>query len=355
MKLSEILRASRKSKSLTFSLLSILTGIDSGLLNKYEKGDRLPSKRHLSQLILGLELTEEEARTAWLAERVYAILEDEEYSIKAMQVAESRVRYNLEERTKFASDIPSDLKEILTSCDEMLSEWDSFKPLNATRLRKMEEYFHLNYTYESNRIEGNTLTLQETLLVIKDGITIGGKSVREHLEAINHSEAVDYIKEVVQGKIELTERLLKHIHYLVLKAIDKENAGTYRSVGVRISGSTHIPPEPFLLTRLMEEVFEFYEKNKKIMHPIILAAEMHERIVHIHPFIDGNGRTTRLVMNLILLQNGFPIGNIKGERSARINYYAALEKAPTDNRHDFHLLIARTVEESLKEHIELSK
>lgn len=355
MKLKEIILTARKSRALTFGSFGALTGIDPALLNRYEKGERIPSKKHLAQIINALELNEEKVRTAWLAEKIYALLEDDDYSIGALQVAESRVKYGLDKKKQNASDVPSDLKKLLERCNRLQSEWNSLKPLNATQLRKMEEYFNLNYTFESNRIEGNTLTLQETLLVIKDGITIGGKSMREHLEAINHSEAIAYLTEIAQGKQVFNERVLKQIHYLVLKGIDRENAGVYRSVGVRISGSSHIPPEPFLLTRLMEEVFEYYEENKRLLHPVILAAEMHERIVRIHPFIDGNGRTTRLVMNLILLLNGYPIGNIKGDNTNRSAYYAALEKAPADNRHTFHVMIAQTVIHSLQEHIELSK
>lgn len=355
MKLTEIIQSARKSRSLTFGLFGALTGIDPALLNRYEKGERIPSKKHISQIIQALELDEEEVRTAWLAEKIYTLLEDEDYSIGALRVAEAHVQYNINEKQKSASDHPEDLKNLLEECDSLRSEWNSFKPLNSTQLRKMEEYFNLNYTFESNRIEGNTLTLQETLLVIQEGITIGGKSMREHLEAINHSEAITYLTEIAQGKQVFNERILKQIHYLVLKGIDRDNAGVYRSVGVRISGSSHIPPEPFLLNRLMEEVFEYYEENKRVLHPIILAAEMHERIVRIHPFIDGNGRTTRLVMNLILLINGYPIGNIKGDNTNRFAYYAALEKAPQDNRHSFHLMIAETVAHSLREHIELSK
>jgi len=355
VKLANLLFDARKSNNLTYRALSTTTGIDIALLSKYEKGDRIPSKKHIEALISAFGSDEKTIKSAWLAERVYAILEDEEYSREALYFAEAKVEEHYSKRHEQAKNIGKELEEILEECDKLQIVWVGQKPLNQTQLRKMEEYFNLNYTYESNRIEGNTLTLQETHLVINDGITVGGKSMREHLEAINHAEAIVYLSELVKDRIPFTERILKQIHYLILKGIDRENAGVYRSIGVRISGSSHIPPEPFALARLMEEVFEFYEDNRKYLHPIVLAAEMHERIVRIHPFVDGNGRTTRLVMNLILMQNGYPIANIKGDTANRLRYYAALENAPTDDRLAFQMLIAETVAQSLEEHIELSK
>ncbi len=355
MSLSVLLSEARVAKGFTFRMLSQHTLIDVGLLNKYEKGERVPSKKHLDELIKTLELNNQEVKTAWLSERIYALLEDEDFPKEALHLAEQRVEYNRSKKQQAVGSIPQDLELLLNQLNELQRKWAKLKPLNATQLRKMEEYFNLNYTYESNRIEGNTLTLQETHLIINDGITVGGKSMREHLEAVNHAEAIAFLSEMVKEKIAFTERTLKQIHYLILKGIDRENAGVYRSIGVRISGSTHLPPEPYLLQRLMEEVFEYYEEHRKLLHPVILAAEMHERIVRIHPFVDGNGRTTRLVMNLILLQNGYPIANIKGDISNRMKYYAALESAPEDERHSFLLFIAEVLIESLNEHIELSK
>ena|SRR6218665_513482 len=355
MKFATLLFDARTSLGFTFRMLAQETGIDVALLNKYEKSERIPSKKHLEELIRALDLNAQEAKTAWLAERVYILLDEEDFSIEALHLAEERVEYQRSKKQQSLKSLPQDLETLLNQLNELHNEWSKQKPLNETQLRKMEEYFNLNYTYESNRIEGNTLTLQETHLIINDGITVGGKSMREHLEVINHSEAVAFLSEMVREKIAFTERSLKQIHHLILKGIDRENAGTYRSIGVRISGSTHVPPEPYLLSRLMEEVFTYYDENRKLLHPVILAAEMHERIVRIHPFIDGNGRTTRLVMNLILLQNGYPIANIKGDLANRMKYYSALENAPADERRSFRLFIAEAVIQSLQEHIELSK
>ena len=129
------------------------------------------------------------------------------------------------------------------------------RPLPSDALQKIEEAYNIEYTYESNRIEGNTLTLQETELVVNEGVTIAGKSMREHLEAINHAEAIDYIRDFAKSDIEISERTIKEIHSLVLHGINRENAGRYRTVPVMISGSTHVPPQPYLLEKLMEDSY----------------------------------------------------------------------------------------------------
>jgi fido (protein-threonine AMPylation protein) len=355
MELSDYLKEGRTSKEWSLRKLSTETSIDYSLLNKFEKGDRIPTKPQINRLLEVLQLDKKETLTLWLGEKIYRIVENEEFYTESMMVADRKISYGLSAAEKLQNQLPEKLQTMLLYCDMQKAEWNQLKPLNRIQLQKMNEYFRLNYTYESNRIEGNTLTLQETHLVINEGLTIGGKSMREHLEVVNHSEAIEFISEIVQDKIEFTERILKQIHYLILKGIDRENAGLYRSIGVRISGSSHIPPEPFLLNRMIEEVFEYYQKNKNLLHPIILAAEMHEQIVRIHPFIDGNGRTTRLIMNLILLQNGYPIANIKGDLNSRLAYYKALENAPSDQKSSFHELVANTVKSALKEHIELSR
>lgn len=185
-------------------------------------------------------------------------------------------------------------------------------------------------------------------------MTISGKSLNEHLEAINHKEAIDFIKDNVKNQFELTESNLKQIHSIVLKSIDKANAGVYRVVPVMISGSTFLPPQPYLLNKLMEDYFHFYQENKTILHPVVLAAEMHERLVTIHPFIDGNGPTSRLIMNLILLQHGYPIANIQGDYETRMKYYAALEKAQVnEDKSEFIALIIEVVKASLERYLSI--
>jgi Fic family protein len=245
-----------------------------------------------------------------------------------------------------------DLESILTKINQRKSELDILRQNldNAT----IKEALKVEFLYESNRIEGNTLTLRETQLVINEGMTISGKSMREHLEAINHKEAILFIEDLVTQKMELSEYVLKQIHGIVLYGIDRENAGVYRKLPVAIAGSKHLPPQPYLLQDLMEDYFRFYELHKDDLHPVILAAEMHERLVSIHPFIDGNGRTSRLIMNLILLQHGFPLAIIGGDYESRMAYYDALEKVQTENdKQSFILLIAEKVLFALERYINI--
>ena len=225
---------------------------------------------------------------------------------------------------------------------------DSFRPFSKEQLVNLQESFDIEYTYESNRIEGNTLTLMETDLVIHKGMTIDGKSLQEHQEAINHQDAIHFIREIVQSNIPFNEHTLLKIHTLILQGIDRSNAGVYRRDRVRISGSRHICPNPIKIPELMTGYFDFYEKNKNSMHPVELSANMHEKLVTIHPFIDGNGRTARLVMNLILLQNGYPITIINADNKRRTEYYTTLEIAQTSSTKDnteFQMLVGNYVKD----------
>jgi Fic family protein len=241
---------------------------------------------------------------------------------------------------------------ILTSVNERKAELDILRQ-NLDNVT-INQALQVEFLYESNRIEGNTLTLRETQLVINEGMTISGKTMREHLEAINHQEAILFIEDLIVQKVDLSEYILKQIHGIVLYGIDRENAGVYRKLPVAIAGSKHLPPQPYLLQDLMEEYFRFYGQFRDKLHPVVLAAEMHERLVTIHPFIDGNGRTSRLIMNLILLQYGFPLAIIGGDYESRIAYYEALEQVQTENdKTAFIELIATTVLFALDRYINI--
>ncbi|VAW36737.1 Fic domain protein, MA2133 type [hydrothermal vent metagenome] len=244
-----------------------------------------------------------------------------------------------------------DLKEVYEQLTDLKKCIDSFRPLNQSQLKNLQESFDTEYTYESNRIEGNTLSLMETDLVINKGITVSGKTMQEHQEAINHKEAVLLIRELAQNNQKLNETTLLKIHAIILHNIDPENAGFYRRDRVRIQGSNHVCPNPIKVPNLMYDLFDFYAESKDTMHPVELAANIHEKLVSIHPFIDGNGRTARLIINLILLQNGYPITIINSDRDKREEYYKALEAAHLSpdreniNNTKFQLLMAKYVKE----------
>jgi Fic family protein len=222
---------------------------------------------------------------------------------------------------------------------------NSLRPLPQTVLSKLREQFAIEMTYHSNAIEGNTLTLRETQLILQEGITIAGKSLREHLEAINHKEAIDFLEELVKKKPPITEALIRQIHFLVLTKINDREAGKYRSVQVRITGTSYLPPQAFEVPSLMRDFIKWLRKNERKIDPIELAALAHFKLVHIHPFIDGNGRTARLLMNLILVQKGYPPAIIL--KTDRKKYYQVLDQAHQGNFAPFVNFIARSVERSL--------
>ena len=233
------------------------------------------------------------------------------------------------------------IKKLLIEVDVLKEQLSTLRPLPGEALRKIQDALDIEYTYESNRIEGNTLTLQETALVVNEGVTISGKSMREHLEAINHTEAINYIKDIAKRDIEINERTIKEIHSLILHGIDRENAGRYRTVPVMISGSTYMPPQPYLIEKQMEDfMIRFKQMEEEKVHPVLVAAYLHDELVRIHPFIDGNGRTSRLLMNLYLLRNGYVIITLKGSNDAKVGYYKALEKSHAEHlTEDFQQLV----------------
>ena len=234
--------------------------------------------------------------------------------------------------------------------DSLKKELDSKRPIPKETLKSLKESINLEWTYNSNGIEGNTLTLRETQVVL-EGITVGGKSIKEHLEAINHEKAILYLDDLVKDKNPITEWNIKNIHQLILKDIDNENAGRYRKENVTIKGATHIPPDYLKLPELMEKLILNYNTWDEY-HPIIKAALLHGELVKIHPFVDGNGRTSRLLMNLDLMNSGYNPVIIKKE--SRLKYYEALDKAhTTGNYTDFVKLVTKLEVEMLKKYLEL--
>lgn len=247
------------------------------------------------------------------------------------------------------------IKKLLEEVDVLKDQLSTLRPLPEEALKKIQDALDIEYTYESNRIEGNTLTLQETALVVNEGVTISGKSMREHLEAINHTEAISYIKDIAKQDIEISERTIKEIHALILHGIDRENAGMYRTVPVMISGSTHMPPQPYLIEKQMEDfMIRFKQMEEEKVHPVLVAAYLHDELVRIHPFIDGNGRTSRLLMNLYLLRNGYVIITLKGSNDAKVSYYIALEKSHTEHLpEDFQQLVVEAEIAALRKYLSI--
>ncbi len=346
--MKNIIKKAREEKGLLMRDVAQKLNIDAALISKWEKGTRKPTRDQVIKLASLLGLDTEKLLIEWMSEVILYEIGYDDLALKAMKIAEEKVRYGLEKSNiKLGKSVITLLKEIDVEKNKLIK----LRYLDSYRIAQALE---LEYTFESNRIEGNTLTLKETDLVINEGITISGKSMREHLEAINHQDAVLFLKELVDKNIELKERDLLQLHNLVLRGIDAENAGKYRTVQVMIKGSQHMPPPPFLVAKQMEDIFLWYQLNKNKLHPVVLAAEMSEKIVTIHPFIDGNGRTSRLWMNLILLKHGYVIANIKGDHSNRLCYYDALEMARVDiKKNSFIEFIAKVELEALKRYLNI--
>ncbi len=235
--------------------------------------------------------------------------------------------------------------------DKKISLLDQKRPLPVHTLRSIREHLIVNWTYHSNAIEGSTLTLSETKVAL-EGITVGGKTIKEHLEAINHKDAILYVEQIVKNQEDLSEWQIKSIHRLILKGIEDEYAGVYRKENVIISGARHIPPDAVQVQSQMERFIKWYENEGQHLHPIERASVIHVDFVGIHPFIDGNGRTARLLLNFELMKNGFPPIVIQKEN--RSEYYTALDHAHTSKDNTmFVSLVTDIMEQTLDMYLRL--
>lgn len=251
--------------------------------------------------------------------------------------------YNLVHQTQRLDGTMPAMSNAFSELDALKNRLDALRPLPQAALRNLHDELVLRWTYHSNAIEGNTLTLMETKVVL-EGITVGGKLMREHFEAINHRDAILYVEDVVRREDALTEWQIRNLHRLILKQIDDENAGVYRKLNVTIAGARHVPPDMLLVPEQMAALLYWYDHDATALHPVERAARLHVDFVKIHPFVDGNGRTARLLLNLELLKAGFPAVVLPVER--RLAYYEALDKAHVEGDvADFVTLVTQCVRE----------
>ena len=211
-------------------------------------------------------------------------------------------------------------ENLLLMIDRKKEELQNKRPLTAGEVERLTEEFIVEYTYNSNAIEGNTLTLRETDMVLR-GLTIDRKPLKDHMEAVGHKEAFEFVQDLVKNQVPLSESIIRQIHYLVL-ADKKDDRGVYRRVPVRIMGAKHEPVQPYLIQPKMEQLLESYRNNTE--HLITKLARFHIEFEGIHPFIDGNGRTGRLLINLELMKAGYPPIDIKF--TDRAAYYNAFDE-----------------------------
>lgn len=241
------------------------------------------------------------------------------------------------------------MKNIYNQIDDLQKKINENRPLAANLLKQIKEYYRIGLTYSSNAIEGNSLTESETKIVLEEGITIGGKRLIEHFEAIGHSDAYNYLYELMKNT-DITQDDIRRLHHLFYFRIDENNAGEYRKSRAYITGSKYSLPMPNELPDLMDQLIIAMRRFRKEKHPIEAAALAHKEFVFIHPFVDGNGRVARLLMNLILLQEGYEIVIIPP--IIRSKYIQALEQAHVDDK-DFLMLIASMVKETQQDYIRL--
>ena len=237
------------------------------------------------------------------------------------------------------------LKEHLVRLSDKKKAIDVVRPLPYIVLKQLRESINIEWAYNSNGIEGNSLTLRETQIVLQEGMTIHGKSLREHFETFNHQKALDFLYEIVDQSELISTKDILDIHQFILGNISDDWAGRIRNAGVRISGSNFMPPNAQKVPDLLNELIEYINSNPEELHPVALATIFHHRFVWIHPFFDGNGRTVRLIMNLLLLRSGFPPAIIL--KNDRKKYYNALNQANNGNLEKLGLLMAQASERSL--------
>jgi len=239
-------------------------------------------------------------------------------------------------------------KSLQTTFDRLFEKRDLLnksRPLPAIAMQKIKEALSVEWTYNSNSIEGNSMTLQETYVILNDGMTVKGKSLREHFEINNHHKALAFLYNLVAQKKQLDAGSILDIHRFMLNNIEDLYAGRLRNAGVRIQGANFVPPNARKVPDLLDELIDFIQTNPLNLNVIELATIFHHKFVHIHPFFDGNGRTVRLAMNLILLNAGFPPAIIlKNDRS---KYYTALNIANNGNYNKLMLLMCQALERSL--------
>lgn len=238
------------------------------------------------------------------------------------------------------------LQDILKRVDENKGHLDAFRPFEEPMLSQIRDYYRIGLTWSSNALEGSSLTESETKVLLEDGLTVGGKPIRDYYEATGHAKAYDVMYTMLDRSRAITEAQLREIHRLFYMQVDEAQAGRYRSQQVYITGSQYPVTRPEQVARQMNSLVSWMGKNEGGLHPVVLAAEAHRRFVFIHPFVDGNGRVARLLMNLCLLRSWYTLAVVPPV--LRGEYIALLEKAHQDTE-PFHVFIAECVLETQKD------
>lgn len=309
--MKSLLKNAREQKGIKTRELAQLSQIDQALISKFESGARKPTKDQIIKLSQLLEIDYETLMVAWLKEKILYEIGDEEFALKALLLAEQEIQKNKKE---IDSVILSSNQTIL---DEIENLKDKLLSFNHFQLRQIFKSFELEFIFQNVNSNGNSLTLEEIKSVINDGLTISGKSMSEHLEAINFQEISTYIKDLSQKKIVFAEKEFLLIHNLLFKGLKFENAGKYKN-------------DP-LIIREMNLLFNWYETHRNSLNPIILASEIYLKILDINPFEKGNLQIANIIMNWILLQNNYVYALTQTDVNTSDEYFTALDEYKINN------------------------
>ncbi|OXA95733.1 DNA-binding protein [Flavobacterium oncorhynchi] len=309
--MKSLLKNAREEKELKTREVAQLLGIDQALISKFESGTRKPTKEQISKLANLLEIDYETLMIAWLKEKILYEIGNEEFALKALLLAEQEIQNN---NKKLNPETFPSIKSLLDEIEALKNKILSFQHFDLHRISKILE---LEFISEINKMNRNSLTFQETKAVINEGLMIPGKTMQEHLEAVNLNDAIGYIKDINQKKLPISEKDLLAVHNLIFRGIKVENSGKYK--------------EDPIIIKEMNLFFNWYETNKSNMHPLLLATEAHLKIMSICPFENGNIQIANLLMNWILLKSSFVFAVIKGNDEEINNYLATLESAQNKN------------------------
>ena len=325
--MNSLLKQAREDKGLKTREVAQLLKIDQALISKFESGLRKPTKEQIIKLANLLNINLETILTLWLKEKILHEIKNEKYAFEALKLVESE----LLNTAVFKPKTTENLQKLLDQISLLLGK---FQELNTFEIRRITKQLDLLFTYECNQLNGNSMNFEETKLIINEGVSIAERSTKEHYEIINFFEAIQYCKESIQQNNSFSEKELFKIHSILIQGIEKELK----------------PQEPNdAVYAELKTLFKWYEISKENIHPIVLAAEAHIKLMQILPFRNYNNQVAFLVMNWILLQHKFNLTIIQSDSKHKDMYISELEKGlVSDNYLDFYLLMAQSQKDTLE-------
>ncbi|WP_347065662.1 Fic family protein [Flavobacterium sp. WV_118_3] len=346
--MKDLLKNAREQKGLKTREVAQMLHIDQALISKFENGQRKPTREQLVKLAALLEIDFDTLLVNWLKEKILYEVGQDELALKAIQMAEEELKRNAFTKTY---SIPAALQILLNEIDTLKEKVTRFRSFETETIRQT---LALDYIFYSNQLDGAAFSLDETRAVIQKGETITGKSMREHLEAINHHEAIRYLESLPEKNSFIAEKDIFTLHNLIVRGIAPDESGKYRSTDNIPNHNSDTLPRANCIPKLMDDLFLWYETNKNKLHPVILAGEILSQFCFIQAFTHGNNKVARLVMHSILIQHGYLYALIKGDPASRILFENALHEAhSTQNKEKLLLLVAQAEKESLERYLNL--